>query len=74
MSDTPKIKEYTQDDLTVIWNASKCIHAGNCARGLSSVFKPKSRPWINMEGADNDTIAAQVDKCPSGALSYRRNG
>jgi uncharacterized Fe-S cluster protein YjdI len=35
------------------------------------VFRPRDRPWINVEGADPGAIAAAIDTCPSGALSYR---
>jgi uncharacterized Fe-S cluster protein YjdI len=28
------------------------------------------KPWIDVNGASLDAIAAQVRKCPSGALSY----
>jgi len=66
-----KIKEYTKDNLTVIWEASKCIHSSKCWKELPSVFDPKARPWVNMEGASTEAIAEQVSKCPSGALSYK---
>lgn len=71
MSDSPKVKEYQNGDLTVIWKPSLCIHSEKCWRGLPEVFNPKARPWINAEGAEADTIKAQIEKCPSGALSYR---
>ena len=69
-----KIKEYSTDELTVVWQPSKCIHSEKCWRGLSSVFDPKARPWINVEGADSETLRNQIDQCPSGALSYRVAG
>lgn len=28
------------------------------------------KPWIDVDGASPEAIAAQVGKCPSGALSY----
>jgi hypothetical protein len=31
------------------------------------------KPWIKPEGADTERIIAQVDRCPSGALSWFRN-
>ena len=65
-----KIKKYPKDDIQIMWNAKKCIHAGNCARGLSSVFKPKERPWIQAENASKEEIIDQVEKCPSGALTW----
>lgn len=37
------------------------------------MFKPGERPWIIPEGATTHRIIAQIDQCPSGALSYRMN-
>lgn len=64
-------KEYTKDELTVVWDSSKCIHAAVCAKGLPEVFKPRDKPWVQMENASTDRIAEQVRKCPSGALSIK---
>ena len=66
-----KIKEYESEDLTVIWKPEKCIHSENCWKGLPGVFNPNERPWVNVEGASDSEIRTQVDKCPSGALSYK---
>lgn len=67
-------KNYTNGDITVVWKPDQCIHSKLCWTGLSGVFDPRKRPWVNIEGAATDAIIAQVDKCPSGALSYFRNG
>jgi len=64
------VKKYTKGDLTVVWKPDQCIHSTKCWKGLVEVFNPRSKPWINMEGADADRIMEQVSKCPSGALSY----
>ena len=64
-------KEYTNGELTVIWDSSKCIHSGNCVRNARKVFKPQERPWVQMENGTTEEIKAAVDKCPSGALSYK---
>lgn len=66
-------KTYTNGELTIIWKAEKCIHAGVCARTLPNVYKPKERPWITAENANTAALIAQIDRCPSGALSYRMN-
>ncbi|MEQ9468248.1 MAG: (4Fe-4S)-binding protein [Ekhidna sp.] len=66
-----KIKEYESKELTVIWQPEKCIHSENCFKGLPKVFNPNQRPWVNVDGAADQTIKNQIDKCPSGALSYR---
>jgi uncharacterized Fe-S cluster protein YjdI len=67
-----EIKEYTNGEVTVLWDAKKCTHSGNCVRGLPTVFDIRKRPWINILGASSEEIVAQVEKCPSGALSIRQ--
>lgn len=64
------MKHYKKEDLTIEWDAKKCIHSAICAKELSTVFKPKERPWIQPENASDQKITDTVDKCPSGALSY----
>lgn len=66
-------KRYSNGDVTVIWQPDLCRHTGICARGLPLVFDPRRRPWIELQHADTDTITAQVDRCPSGALTWVRN-
>lgn len=66
-------KEYTNGEITVVWKAEKCIHSGNCVKGLPGVFKPKERPWIQLETVSSEEIKNTIDKCPSGALSYYIN-
>ncbi len=66
-------KKYSNDEIEITWKPSVCIHSTKCWRGeegLSSVFNPAERPWIKPEGASTERIMAQIDKCPSGALSY----
>ncbi|HOY12641.1 MAG TPA: (4Fe-4S)-binding protein [Saprospiraceae bacterium] len=64
-------KEYTNGEITVIWQAGKCIHSANCVRNLSAVFKPKEQPWIKMDQASSEEIINTVGKCPSGALTIK---
>ena len=66
-------KEYSNGETTVVWQSSKCIHAANCVKHLSSVFQPQTQPWIKMENASTAEIIATVAKCPSGALSIKDN-
>lgn len=61
---------YNNADITVNWKPELCIHCGVCARGLPGVFDPRRRPWIDMTQATTLQIIDQVNKCPSGALSY----
>ncbi len=66
-------KHYTNGEITITWKPNQCIHSKLCWTGLAEVFNPRERPWIKMEAATTASIMAQVDKCPSGALSYFRN-
>ncbi|WKK64645.1 (4Fe-4S)-binding protein [Lutimonas zeaxanthinifaciens] len=64
------IKKYKRDNLTINWQAGKCIHSAVCVKELPGVYDPKSRPWIKPENASVEELKDQIDKCPSGALSY----
>jgi uncharacterized Fe-S cluster protein YjdI len=71
MSENP-IKEYTNGEVTVLWEASKCIHSANCVKNLPEVFKPKEKPWVHIENSTSEKIVSTVAKCPSGALSIKK--
>ncbi|MGB4448439.1 hypothetical protein SDC9_02216 [bioreactor metagenome] len=66
------IKEYSNGEVTVLWDASKCIHSANCVKNLPEVFKPKEKPWVQMENSTSENIISTVNKCPSGALSLKK--
>lgn len=66
-------KKYSNKDITVVWKPNACIHSAICWHGLLEVFDPRKKPWINLEGAETETIIAQIEKCPSGALSWIKN-
>lgn len=66
-------RDYKNDDITVHWDANLCSHSAECIAGAPTVFDPKARPWVNVDGASADVIAQAIDRCPSGALSYTRN-
>ncbi|MCK6611716.1 MAG: (4Fe-4S)-binding protein [Bacteroidia bacterium] len=67
-----EIKTYTNGEITIVWEASKCIHSGNCVKNNPAVFKPKEKPWIHPENSSSEEIMETINKCPSGALSYRK--
>jgi uncharacterized Fe-S cluster protein YjdI len=66
-------KEYTNDEITIVWKPDTCIHAGECVRNLPKVYNPTEKPWIKMENATTEELKNQINKCPSGALSYYEN-
>ncbi|NJM24377.1 MAG: (4Fe-4S)-binding protein [Bacteroidia bacterium] len=66
-------KEYSNGEITIVWKPARCIHSGNCFRGLGDVFDPRRKPWIKPENAATEQLVDQVGKCPSGALTYFTN-
>lgn len=68
------MKPVETDDLKISFDMKTCIHARKCWLGLPQVFDPTQRPWIQPESASTEEIAATIDACPSGALSYERRG
>ncbi|CAM3669865.1 (4Fe-4S)-binding protein [Flavobacterium gelidilacus] len=66
-------KEYTNGEVTVVWQSGKCTHSGNCVKNNPDVFKPKEKPWIKIDASTSEKIIETVKKCPSGALSYYKN-
>lgn len=67
-----RIHRYESDEITVSYDATRCIHAAECVRGLPNVFDPKKRPWVAVEAAAADSVADVVRRCPTGALHYER--
>ncbi|MDP4115106.1 MAG: (4Fe-4S)-binding protein [Bacteroidota bacterium] len=65
--------KYTNGEVTVVWKPKSCIHSTFCWRGLPEVFNPSKRPWVMPENSTTKRIIEQVEKCPSGALSYYIN-
>jgi uncharacterized Fe-S cluster protein YjdI len=61
--------KYKTEEVSVIWQPHLCIHSGICARGLPEVFRPREKPWVDIQAESAEAIRAQVYKCPSGALS-----
>src|SRR5918998_115392 len=67
-------RRYDTDELTVFWDAQRCIHTGICLRALPDVFDVNARPWVRIDNGSTDAIVAAVEKCPTGALRYERDG
>lgn len=68
-----KIKEYTNKEVTVVWEAEKCIHSAMCVKNLPNVFLPNEKPWIKIDAASTEDLVNTVKKCPSGALGFYMN-
>jgi uncharacterized Fe-S cluster protein YjdI len=64
---------YSNGEVTVIWKPEICIHSAKCVQSLPEVFKPRDKPWVQMEHSNSEAIINAVKKCPSGALTYTMN-
>lgn len=69
-----EVKDYNGKKITVHDNRGVCAHAEFCIKGASSVFKKGKKPWIDPDAADPEEIEKIIRSCPSGALSYSRDG
>lgn len=65
------VKEYSNGEMAIIWKPKTCIHAAECVKRLPNVYKPKEKPWIQIENATTEQLKEQILACPSGALSFR---
>jgi uncharacterized Fe-S cluster protein YjdI/CDGSH-type Zn-finger protein len=65
-------RTYRGRDIEVSFDLAQCIHIGECLRRLPGVFELRRRPWITPDAAPADEVAEIVERCPSGALQYRR--
>jgi uncharacterized Fe-S cluster protein YjdI len=65
-------RTYRGTDVEVSFDGDLCIHATECVRGLPAVFDRKRRPWVLADNATVEEVSAVIERCPSGALQYRR--
>ncbi|MFC4261605.1 (4Fe-4S)-binding protein [Ferruginibacter yonginensis] len=66
-------KEYSNGEVTIVWQSGLCQHAANCVKNNPAVFKPKDKPWIHPEASTTAAIIDAVKTCPSGALTFYLN-
>src|SRR5437016_6019884 len=65
-------KTYRGKAIEVSFDVAVCTHIGECLRRSPEVFQLRRRPWVMPDAADADEIARVIERCPSGALQYRR--
>ena len=69
-----KMDNYEGESLTIHDNRGVCSHKGNCTDNAPKVFRMKTEPWIDPDEQDADETAKVIETCPSGALSYTKDG
>ena len=63
---------YANDAVEVVWDPKLCIHVRNCVRGLPHVFDPARRPWVDVDAADADAIAATAATAGSASRPHAK--
>jgi len=69
-----EMENYEGTDIIIHDNRGVCSHRGHCTDHLPNVFRMKHKPWINPDVENPDEEARVIKMCPSGALSYTKEG
>jgi len=69
--DSKRLQTFETDEIVVTFDPAVCVHSAICLRGLPAVFDVNRKRWVRPEAASAAEVAAQVERCPSGALHYR---
>ena len=62
----------SSETIEVTFDPNRCAHSGECLLRAPGVFNLRARPWIQPDHLEADRLAAVIERCPSGALTYRR--
>ncbi len=65
---------YVGQQVTILDNRGICQHSGLCTDRLASGFHLGEEPFVTPSGGRMDELIRAVRDCPSGALSYARDG
>ena len=69
-----RVDDYTGKEITIHDNRGVCAHAHFCTDNSPAVFDVKKNPWVNPDVADPEETVRTIRMCPSGALSYTKDG
>lgn len=67
-----QVSTYTGKDIEIVYDRRLCIHAAECGRGSRALFNVEKDPWCDPDAVSADVAAAVVERCPTGALRYKR--
>jgi CDGSH-type Zn-finger protein/uncharacterized Fe-S cluster protein YjdI len=66
-----KVFEYPGADIDVQWDGRLCIHVGECGSARNDLFVAGRDPWCVPDSCGTAEVREIVERCPSGALTYR---
>ena len=62
---------YPGKEIDVQWDGRLCIHIGECGNARGDLFVGGRDPWCIPDTSTKAEVREIVERCPSGALSYR---
>lgn len=65
---------YKGRNVTISYDDKRCIHAGECVKGLPKVFSLEQDPWVQPGDVSYEEALPVIQRCPSGALKISKNG
>lgn len=68
-----RIVKYKGKHLDIYFHVDRCNHFAACLSGAPEVFNLMRKPWIRPDAAAADKIIRVIEKCPTGALHYKRH-
>lgn len=66
-----KVFSYPGSEVDVQWDGRLCIHIAECGIAAGDLFVGGRDPWCIPDGSSRALVREVVERCPSGALSYR---
>ncbi len=67
------IERATGEQVDILFEGKKCIHARHCVLSRPDVFVPNvAGEWIHPDAATAEEVVALAHACPSGAIRYER--
>ena len=61
-------------DVTIRFDASRCVHSRNCVLGHPEVYVPNVKgEWIHPDATSAEVVMHTALACPSGAIRVSRN-
>lgn len=67
-------RDYQGKRVTIHDNRFFCSHAAHCTHYAPGAFAVARKPWIDPDGEEPERLIETIKKCPSGALSYTKDG
>ncbi len=69
-----KVDTYVGNEITIHDNEGVCAHFAYCVNYSPAVFNVNREPWIEPDAANPEETAKTIRMCPTGALSYTKDG